>query len=53
MSSLDDQLLIIRASIDGNKEDDGDKMKKLGETLAYIIDKIIENIGHIFHHIRI
>ena len=49
ISSLDDQLLLLqasidtkKASIDTNKEYFDDKMKKLG-------DKIIEYVYHLFH----
>ena len=53
ISSLDERLLLIqasvysnKASIDSNKEYFDDKMKKLRE----IFDKIIENVDHLFHN---
>ena len=53
MSSLDYRFLLIQASIDTNKEDADDTMKKVIDTLSSIFDKLIEKFDHIFHQYRI
>ena len=52
MSSLDGWLLLIQASIYSNNKDYDDKMNKLRETLASLLDKLIENVKCIFSNIR-
>ena len=53
MSSLDDRLLLMKTSIDTKKEYYDDKMKKLREILASLLDKLIENADYIFHQYQI
>ena len=51
MSGLDDRFLLMRASIDANKDDADEKMDKFRKEFASILDKLIEMVKHMFHHI--
>ena len=53
MSSLDDLPLLVQASIGTNQEYYDDKLKKVLDTVASIIAKLIEKLNHIIHQIRI
>ena len=53
MSSLDDRLLLLKSVIHSNKEDADDNMKKLRETLASILEELIEIVELMFHQKRI
>ena len=53
MSSLEDQFLLMRDFFDANKEDADDKTNKLMGKFSSIIDKLIEMVEHMIHHIRI
>ena len=53
MTSLDYWLLLMGDSVDSNKVDSDEKIKKLMKTLASIHDNLIGNIDHIFHQYRI
>ena len=52
MSSLNGWILLVQASIYSNKKDYDDKIYKLRDILASVLDKLIENVKCIFRNIR-
>ena len=50
---MDDRILLMWDVVDTNKEDYDEIMKKIREVLASLIEKLIENVDHIFHQNQI